>query len=424
MTSMALIGSTLRRDYDSMTAMCLSAVVICFTSPYAITNVGFLLSFSATTGLIVSQRILEKQRRKFSMKTVSIPRLIAFELLKLILPCFMAFMFTMPISTYVFGYVATYSPISNFLLAPIIPLLLGFSLLGAILSLTGISYIYKPVLYLAKVLVSCVVWIAEKISRLPYSKIYLPEDFILFIAIFALIVFGIAILSKRPYRNSVAAALLCVPVICISVLGQNYIDKDSIKISVIDSSVPCSVIEYENRYFISGFSSAAAYDISKAVSHPAKKVTLLSAPSLKNTDVSKFTYFIRNNNISCISLPKEQSAAIVPLGESTLGKTFTNENFYLEFGKVSITTRIYGKNTSVLYNIDGYKIAQIYIAHPDNIPASIDCDVLIANASIMPFINKFKCKYFILSEGLEDSKYLSKSLRNKLVLIVSQHILK
>ena len=416
MTSMALIGSTLRRDYDSMTAMCLSAVVICFASPYAITNVGFLLSFSATTGLIISQKILEKQRRKFSMKTVSIPRLIAFELLKLILPCFMAFIFTIPISTYVFGYIATYSPVSNFLLAPIIPLLLGFSLLGALLSLTGISFIYEPLLYVARILVSCVVWVAEKISLLPYSKIYLPEDFILIIAIFAFLAFGIAILSKRPYRNSVAAALLCVPIICISVLAQNYIDKDSIKISVIDSSVPCSVIEYGNRYFISGFSSDGSYDISKTASHPAKKIALLSAPSLKNTDVSKFTQFITSNNISCISLPKEQSAAIVPLGESTLNKTFTSENFYLEFGKVSVTSKIYGKNTSVLYNIDGYKIAQIYIAHPDSIPDSLECDILIANASVVPFIDKYKCKYFILSQELEDSKYLSKSLKNKGIL--------
>ena len=416
MTSIMLIGSTIRRDYDSMTAMCLSAVIICFASPYAITNVGFQLSFSATTGLIVSQRILEKQRRKFSMKTVSIPRLIGFELLKLILPCFMAFMFTIPISAHVFGYIATYSPITNFLLAPIIPLLLAFSLLGALFSLTGLTFIYKPLLYVAKLLVSCVTWVTKQTSMLPYSKIYLPEDFTLFIVIFAVIVFSIAILSKRPYKNSIAAALLCVPIVCASILSQQYISKDAIKISIIESNSPCAVIEYEDRYFISGFSSDASYDISRTTSHPTKRITLLSAPSLKRTDVSKFTQFITQNKISCISLPKEQAASIVPLGKAALNKTFTSENFRLEFDKVKVSTKIFEKNTSTLYDIDGFRIALVSIMHPDNIPSTIECDILIANSSVMPFIDKYKCNYFILSEKLENSDYITESLKNKGVL--------
>lgn len=413
MTSLSLIGGTIRRDYDSATAMCLSAVIICFANPYALTNVGFLLSFSATTGLIVSQGILEKQRRKFSMKTVSVPRLIAFEFLKLILPCFMAFMFTIPVSSCVFGYVATYSPITNFLIAPIIPLLLAFSLLGAIFTLTELSFIYKPLLYIAKLLISCINWVAEKLSLLPYSKIYLPEDFALYIVIFIVIAFGAAILSKRPYRNSVAAALLCVPIICVSILSQGYISKDYIKISIMDSSSPAAIIEYKERYFISGFSSEASYDISKGASHPTKKISLLSAPSLKRTEVSDFTHFILQNNISCISLPKEQAGAIAALGEKALNKTYTSENFYLEFEKLKVTTKVFGKNTSTLYDIDGFKIAIINIAHPSDIPKSLKCDILIANQSVVPFIENYKCRYFILSEKLKNPVFLSKSLNDK-----------
>lgn len=416
MTSLSLVGSTIRRDYDSLTAMCLSAAIICFANPYALTNAGFQLSFSATTGLIVSQRILEKQRRKFSMKTVSIPKYIRFELFKLILPCFMAFMFTIPVSAYVFGYVATYSPITNFLITPIIPLLLAFSLLGAIFSITGLTFIYKPLFYIAKLLVSCVTYVGEQTSLLPYSKIYLPEDFALYIVIFIVIVFGIAILSKKPYKNSVAAALLCVPIICVSILSQQYINKDAIKISIIESDSPCAVIEYEDRYFISGFSSDALYDINRASSHPVKKITLLSAPSLKRTDVSKFTQFVTQNKISCISLPKEQAAAIVPLGETTLNKTFTSENFSLEFEKLKVTTNVYGKNTSVIYDINGFKIALVSIQNPNDIPSALECDILIANSSVVPYIDKYKCKYFILSDKLEKSDYLSKSLRNKDIL--------
>lgn len=413
MTSMSLISSTIRRDYDSATAMCLSAVIICFASPYALTNVGFQLSFSATTGLIVSQGIIERRRRKFSMKTVAIPRLIFFELFKLILPYFMAFMFTIPVSSYVFGYIATYSVVANFLISPIIPMLLAFSLLGALFSLTGLAFIYKPILYIAKLLVSCVTWMAKEISLLPYSKIYLPEDFTLFIVIFVILAFGIAILSKRPYKNSVSAALLCIPIVCVSIMAQGYINKDSIKISVIESSSPCAVVEYENRYFISGFSSSASYDISRATSNPSKKITLLSAPTLKRADVSRFTQFITQNEISCVSLPKEQVSAVVPLGKATLNKTLTSENFSLKFDKIKVNTKVYGKNTSVLYDIDGYKIALVSISHPDELPKELECDLLIANSSIMPFIEKYKCKYFILSEALEDSEYLSKSLKDK-----------
>ncbi|MEE1279665.1 MAG: ComEC/Rec2 family competence protein [Oscillospiraceae bacterium] len=409
MTTIALLAQCIRRDYDAPTALTLSAVIICFANPYAITNIGFLLSFSATAGLIISQNIIEKQRIKFSLKTVSVPRLVFFEIEKLILPCFFAFLFTIPVSACVFGYLATYSPIINLLLAPLLPFMLAFSLSAAIFSLTPFTFIFKPLFYIAKLFISCITWLSEQFSVLPFAKIDIQSDFTPYIVIVFVIIFAVAMLSKRPYKNSIAAALLCIPVICTAVISHHIIYKNTVEISVIEGSSSAVLIKYNGAQFISGFTKDTAYSLRRATGD---SIMLVSAESIPSSDVAALTHFISGKDISYLVIPKEHSAAISSVDSKLSNKTYISESFSACYGKARVSTETYDNNTLICYNIAGFKIAHLNIQSPDKLPDDFSCNLLIANSKALPYLNKYKADYFIFSEKAENPEHLKKSLEN------------
>ncbi len=419
MTTLSLIADCIRRDYDAPTALSLSAVIICFANPYAITNIGFLLSFSATFGLIVSQSILERQRIKFSMKTVSIPRLISYEILKLILPCFFAFIFTIPITACVFGYLSVYSPIVNLLLAPIIPLSLALSLSGALFSLTSLSFIYTPLFYLAKLSISCITWIAQTFSNLKFSKIYIQSDYTSFVVIVMVICFLIASLSKRKLRNNIIAALLCVPIICTAVISNHILNKDTVKISLFEADTYSVMIEHNKKCFISGFTGDSSYAIKRELdSHGGGYAEFISAENIASKDISALTHFIKNTDVNCTIIPKKHSAAISSVDSTLADSVYITDNFSAKYFGLSISSKVYGKNTVVFFDIDGFKLAYLTINSTDKLPDSFSCDLLIANSNSLVYLDSYTCNYFILSEKLEDSKYLNDSLSRRKIIYI------
>ncbi len=416
MTTLGLIAQCTRRDYDAPTALALSAVIICFANPYAITNIGFLLSFSATAGLIISQNIIEKQRIKFSLKTVSIPRLVLHEIEKLILPCFFAFLFTIPVSACVFGYLAVCSPIINLIIAPLLPFMLAFSLSAAIFSLTPFTFIFKPLFYVAKLFISCIIWLSEQFSSLAFAKIDIQSDFTPYIVIIFVIIFIVAMLSKRPVKNSVAAALLCIPVICTAVISHHTIYKNTVEISVIEGAPSAVIVKYQGKHFISGFTEDTSYSISRAAND---SIMLLSAESIPSSDVAALTHFISGKNISYLVIPKEHSAAISSVDSKLSKKAYISESFSVCYGKARVSTEIYDNNTLIFYNIAGFKIVHLSIQSPDKLPDDFSCNLLIANSKALPYLDKYKSDYFILSEKSENPKYLKKNLKNRGVVYLA-----
>lgn len=399
MTTLSLIAQCARRDYDSPTALALSAVIICIANPYAITNIGFLLSFSATFGLIVSQIIIEKKRLKFSLKTVSVFRLFIHETFKLLLPCFFAFLFTIPVSSCVFGYISSYSPIINLILSPLLPAVLALSLSSALLSLTPFSFLYQPILYITKLLISCITWFAEKFSTFPFAKISIQSDLTLPLVIIFLLLFLIAAHSKHPRKNSIAALLVCIPVICTAVISNNTITKDYTRISIIGGSSAAIMIESEGKCFISGFSEDTSYQLNSALKRQQiNNIFLLSAENIPSSEVSSLTHFALKHNTSYLVIPSEYAGAITSLHSGIKENCYISEDFLISTENISVHTKVSGKNTVVFYEINGFKIAHLNIQAASLIPENFSCDLLIANSKALPFIEKYKSKYFLFSE--------------------------
>jgi competence protein ComEC len=101
-----------RRKNDSLTSLFLAADIICIISPYSIFDIGFILSFFATLGII----------------TIAVPIInlirIKNKFIKWVINCFIvtisANTFVLPITAIYFNSISIISPISNLIFIPIL----------------------------------------------------------------------------------------------------------------------------------------------------------------------------------------------------------------------------------------------------------------------------------------------------------------
>jgi len=133
MGSMFLLASYLGRQNFSSRAVVFAAVLMLLMNPLLLRlDVGFQLSFLAMMGIIYLMPLLQA-KLKF------IPEEKLFNLRSITAMTLSAQIFTLPILVYNFGHVSLLAPLTNILIVPVLPLVMG---LGFVFGLSGI--IFQP----------------------------------------------------------------------------------------------------------------------------------------------------------------------------------------------------------------------------------------------------------------------------------------
>jgi competence protein ComEC len=122
-----LAGQHFGRKSFSPRAIVIAAAIMLAINPLLLLNdIGFQLSFLAVIGIIYFLPVFQKWFRR-------IPNIFQFR--NILAMTLSAQIFTLPILIYNFGYVSLISPISNVLIVPLLPYIIGF---GFLFALTGI----------------------------------------------------------------------------------------------------------------------------------------------------------------------------------------------------------------------------------------------------------------------------------------------
>lgn len=413
MISFLLIAQNFRIDYDAPTALSFSALIICLINPYAITNIGFLLSYCATIGLLASNTIIDKIRMKFSLKTVSVIRLTLFEILKLFLPCLFAFLFTIPICSMVFGYFALYSPITNILIAPLLPITLAFCLLAAIFSLTPFNFIAEFFFIVCDKFISAIVFVAKAMASLPHSKIEINVELTLIVFIFIALIFAVALLSRNKKSNTIKAALLCIIIICFSTVLNAYTFKDTT--TLFFSGDNTLVIEQNGEKYISGYTKSNEYRIKRYLNSSSdSQIAFLSGADANKNDMSSFTNFVYSNQINAVTVPKEY----VSLFNRKNDKIYLSDKFSLQGNNIKITEITSETAHAIVYYIGNFKIISLNVSKYTEIKDKYICDLLILNINALSCIQNFESRYLLLSESVLDKSHINSLANlNKMVLL-------
>lgn len=136
MLILSMFAMYLNREYDPLTALFFSALVILIKYPYALYTSGFLLSFGAALGIIIYYRYFSKIFKKLFGKftTVLFTDSIAVSI--------SAFLGTAPFTLFFFKSLSLWSLITNIW---IVPMVLVIFCLGILSSIT--YYIYPPIAF-------------------------------------------------------------------------------------------------------------------------------------------------------------------------------------------------------------------------------------------------------------------------------------
>lgn len=236
MLHFVLIGQTLRLRADSRTSLATALLLIVLQSPYAVQDVGFLLSFAATLGLVVLTPVFHNVCRSSVFISTHPP---VRKLLLAFCTPLAAMAFTAPILAYAFGTMSVLSPLANVLTAWPTTVLLCLGMAGAVTyCIPVISLLSKGFLFFAGLLSKWVLWIAAIIGDISAAQLQIRHSIIVLLLVLIPLAacYGFKLLGMRGLRRTLSAGV-AVLVACVCVLTVFSRKTVSVRIDAQDSTL-------------------------------------------------------------------------------------------------------------------------------------------------------------------------------------------
>lgn len=213
---MMLVAQMIGRSYDSLSGLSLSAVLLLWENPFLLGYAGFLFSYMAVLGVVLVGKIVTgtfEEKRKLRESIYS---------------SFSIQLMTIPLTAYFYFEIPVYGMLVNFLVLPMMSVLLSFGLLGGFVGLVWLEA--------AKwILVPCqlILFFYQKLSAmmqgLPYATLITgqPElwQMIVFYSVLAVVVYVIWRLKKARGYIVVGVAMLAFVL---------YLPKNGMELDILD----------------------------------------------------------------------------------------------------------------------------------------------------------------------------------------------
>ena len=155
-----LLSGTFRRRADAKNSLGAAVAAILLIDPNAIWDLGFLLSVSATLGILIAAESPTKSRLLGALK-VSVSAVLA----------------TMPIVALTFGRLSVLSPLTNLIAEPLASVILVCGVPGTLL--TKASFLSAPLMFLAGLSAKVFLWLAHAVAGLPFAVWSLRSPYLL-----------------------------------------------------------------------------------------------------------------------------------------------------------------------------------------------------------------------------------------------------
>jgi len=168
MGSMFLLANYLGRQNFSSRAVVFAAALMLLINPLLLRlDIGFQLSFLAMMGIIYLMPFF-REKLKF------LPEAKLFNLRSITAMTLSAQVFTLPILIYNFGHVSLLAPLTNILIVPVLPLVMG---LGFIFGIT--ATIFQPLGWIlswpAWLFLTYITKVTETVSQIPWARLTLEN---------------------------------------------------------------------------------------------------------------------------------------------------------------------------------------------------------------------------------------------------------
>lgn len=212
MLAVVYSGKMFMRNGDSLNSLGIAALILTVPNPVAVADVGMLLSFTATLGIILwAQGMTAFIMGKFT-KLNRLKRPVEF-IVNLFSVSVSAAVWTMPFSVLLFGKVSLFSILLSVVLSPVVSILVACSLLTVIFNGIGaIGFIAYPFAFVCEWLSRFVLAVVGTISGIPFSYVNARKPyFYIWLGLAAVMVIaGCFVKNRAGYAVKSAVVSLCV----------------------------------------------------------------------------------------------------------------------------------------------------------------------------------------------------------------------
>ncbi len=234
-----LLGGCFRRRADARNSLGLALLILLIPNAFAVYDVGLLLSFFATFGLVcwtepIAQFLLRGRKPKsFAGLINGVVSTVAVSLA--------ATLATLPVLVLYFGRASLLSVPANLLTTLPAEVVLITGCVGSLLSVCGISVIAQPLLLLAGLMSRYLLWVCEKISAFSLATVAIRAPFLLLwlTGTYFLFLMGRRVLGRQGL--SVLSGV-CVCILCVGLLLHRGAIYNTLRTESVDGENGLSVV--------------------------------------------------------------------------------------------------------------------------------------------------------------------------------------
>ncbi len=287
MTLVFLAAQGLGRKADGINSLGLAAVILCLINPYSCLELSFLLSFSATLGILICYTPIESLGERLQCRLNGIVG----KPLKWIITAgavsVSASIFTFPVASIVFGEISAVSPFANL----IVPSLGAVSMISGGLAAVFPSnpiffFITKPLFLLCGIINNFIIKFCMWLGGLEFSHFRISGENATVICAGIMVLLAVTFIFKN-YRKVLPLALsLCLLFAVCTEFSEIFLKANTLEIIVCDSGEsPCVVLSDGKSAVIMGSGSSynAETSIDKALSSAGtEKINAIAATKYDN----------------------------------------------------------------------------------------------------------------------------------------------
>ena len=230
-----ILASLFYRKSDIYTNLGLSMLIILFSNPFTIYDVGLWLSYGGTLGIVLFQKIFN-ELIVINVKNNTLQKILEF-IKEMLVITISAQIIIIPIMALNFNQISIIFWLSNILASPIIAISI---ISGFILIIISVIYfpLSKILVIPIKFLINLLILIAEKTANIPFSNILVTTPTIGFVVIYYICLIIILYnkrTNKKQYRiektiinkikNNLKIIFIIATIICMVLYSIKIIDK-------------------------------------------------------------------------------------------------------------------------------------------------------------------------------------------------------
>lgn len=348
MTLVFLSAQGLGRKADGINSLGLAAVILCLINPYSCLELSFLLSFSATLGILICYTPIESLGERLQCRFNGITGKVLKWIITAGAVSLSASIFTFPVSSIVFGEISAVSPFANL----IVPSLGAVSMISGGLAAVFPSnpiffFITKPLFLLCGIINNFVIKFCLWLGGLEFSYFRISGENAAVICAGIMVLLAVTFMFKN-YRKVLPLALsLCLLFAVCTEISEIFLRANTLEIIVCDSGEsPCVVLSDGKSAVIMG--SGSSYNSETSID---KALSSAGTEKINAIAATKYDNIVSVENIASeYDIPIVINSSINELlsGETDVLNVGTNGES-VEFSK-KVKAEFYSDFTVITYN--------------------------------------------------------------------------